>query len=176
MAQAQGATNRSRAKRPLLPTYFFLNDQIHRRLHISRGKDLLLAWNYPEGKRVRANYSTVINRHKKAFTTKQVCEMVNRGRLTIENAIIDGMIERPQHTYGLDEHRRIYQYMWREKDIMDLLEYLSSIHQGRPRKDGEITNNGLPTPRELRAMINDDHVLYVKQGETYVPTWRAKEI
>jgi hypothetical protein len=102
--------------------------------------------------------------------------MVNRKKETIQNAIRDGMIDKPQHTYGLDEHKRIYQYMWREKDIMDLLEYLSTIHQGRPRKDGEITTNNLPTPREVRAMIHDENILYVKQGDRYEPTWRAREI
>lgn len=176
MADGKGKGNGRAAKRPVLPTYFFLNDQVHRRLHVNRGRDLLIAWNYPEGKRVKAAYSTTINRHKKAFTTPTVCKMVNRGRTTIELAMKHGMIERPQHTYGLDENRNFYQYMWREEDILDLLEYLASVHRGRPRKDGEITVHDLPTPREVRAMINDEQVLYVKQGDTYVPTWRAKEI
>jgi erythromycin esterase-like protein len=101
--------------------------------------------------------------------------MVNRKHLTIEQAMARGMIERPQHTYGLNENKNFYQYMWKEEEIMGLLEYLSSVHRGRPRKDGMITISDLPTPRELRAMINDDQVLYVKQGDTYVPTWRAKE-
>lgn len=175
MDKREGKKNGRRTKRPVLPTYFFLNDQIHRKLHINRGKDLLAAWNYPESKKVLTSYSTTIRRHKTAFTTTQVCQMVNRGRLTIELAMRHGMIERPQHTYGLDENKNFYQYMWREEDIMDLLEYLSSVHRGRPRKDGEITTHDLPTPRELRAMINDENVLYVKQGDTYVPTWRAKE-
>lgn len=175
MDKSKGKGNGRRTKRPVLPTYFFLNEQLHRKLHINRGRDLLTAWNYPEGKKVLTSYSTTIHRHKKAFTTTEVCKMVNRGRLTLELAMKHGMIERPQHTYGLDENKNFYQYMWRESDIMDLLEYLSSVHRGRPRNDGEITTHSLPTPRELRAMINDENILYVKEGDTYVPTWRAKE-
>jgi hypothetical protein len=175
VAKQEGTKNRSRNKRPLLPLYFFLNDELHKKFHINRGQDLLTAWNYPASKKVKASYSTTIRRHKPAFSTTDVCKMVNRGRLTIELAMKNGMIERPQHTYGLDENRNLFQYFWREEDIMNLLEYLASVHRGRPRNDGEITTHDLPTPRELRAMINDEHVLYVKQGDTYVPTWRAKE-
>lgn len=175
MASSKGTKDGRRGKRPILPTYFFLNDEVHRKLHINRGKDLLTAWNYPQDKRVLTSYSTTINRHKTAFTTTQVCKMVNRSRMTIELAMRHGMIERPQHTYGLDENKNFYQYMWREEDIMDLLDYLATVHRGRPRKDGQITITDLPTPREVRAMIHDENILYVKQGETYVPTWRAKE-
>lgn len=176
MAKQEGTGNRGRGKRPALPTYFFLNDEVHRRLHVNRGKDLLLAWNYPAEKKVRANYSTTLQRYKPAFSTTQVCKMVNRSRTTLEVAMNSGMIERPQFTYGLDENKNFYQYLWNEKDIMDLHEYLSSVHHGRPRKDGQVTPAPIPTPRELRAMINDEAILYVKQGDTYVPTWRAKEI
>lgn len=176
MADKEGKGNGGRTKRPLLGTYFFLNDELHRRLHTNRGQDILTAWNYPQEKKVKGSYSSIIRRHKTAFTTVQVCKMVNRSRFTLEVAIKRGMIERPQHTYGLDENKNFYQYMWREEDIMGLLEYLGTVHQGRPRKDGETTVNNLPTPRELRAMINDDNILYVKQGDTFVPTWRAKEI
>ena len=175
MAQPKGKGNGRRTKRPALPTYFFLNEQLHRRLRVSRGTDKLVAWNYPECKKVITAYSAALLRHEKAFSTTQVCEMVNRGRLTIEHAMRDGMIERPQHTYGLDENKNFYQYMWREKDIMDLLAFLGTVHRGRPRKDGEITVNDIPTPRELRAMIRDEAVLHVKEGDTFVPTWRAKE-
>ncbi len=175
MVGQKGKGNGRRNKRPLLPKYFFLNDQIHRRQQINRGRDLLSAWNYPEAKRVTTSYSAAITRHKPAFSTAEVCQMVNRKRMTVENAMKNGMIERPQNTYGLNEDRNFYQYMWREEDIMALHEYLSSVHRGRPRKDGEITITDLPTARELRAMIHDNHVLYVKEGETYVPTWRAKE-
>lgn len=174
MAKQARGKNGQTAKRSRL-NYFFLNDTLHKKLFINRGKDLLTAWNYPEAKKVMYTYSDVLNRHQTAFTTTQVSGMVNRKRMTIELAIKHGMIARPQNTYGLDENRNFYQYMWREKDIMDLLDYLATVHRGRPRKDGGISIKDLPTPRELRAMINNDQILYVKSGDTFVPSWRAKE-
>lgn len=103
--------------------------------------------------------------------------MVNRKRLVIDNALRDGMIERPYKSYSMDENRTPRAYQWREKDIMGLLDYLSSVHRGRPRKDGMVIPAFLPTPRELRAMIHESgETLWVKQGDQFVPTWRAKDM
>lgn len=175
MADEDREKKSARRKRPAL-RYFFLNDELHKKLYINRGKDLINAWNYPQAKRMTYIYSDVIRRSQKAFTTAEVCKMVNRRRTTIENALTRGMIEQPQHTYGLDENRNVYQRMWSEKDIMALLEYLSTVHRGRPRKDGIVVPQALPTPRELRAMIHDEAILYVKSGDKFIPSWRAKEI
>lgn len=174
MAGNNGRKETARPRRAKL-TYFFLNDQLHKKLFISRGRDLLVAWNYPEGKKVSYDYSTVLRRHKRAWKTVEVAQMINRHRRSIDSAIASGMIERPQFTYGLDEHRRIFQYMWRDEDVMGALEYFATVHQGRPRKDGEITVNNLPTPRELRAMMNQEQILYVKEGDGFIPSWRARE-
>jgi len=160
------------AKAPI--RYFFLNQQLHKRLNSNRGKDLLTAWNYPERKKVSYSYTDVVRRHKKAFSTGEVANLLNRSVLTIERAIMRGDIARPQYTYRMGG-TKTYKFYWQEEDIMAAHEYLASVHIGRPRNDGEITNNSLPTPRELRALINDEDVLYIKQGDTFVPTWRAKE-
>lgn len=157
-------------------TYFYLNGQLHKKLFINRGKDLLTAWNYPEGKKVLYTYSDVLKRHQHAWTTREVCQLIGRSRQTIDGAMREGMIERPQNTYGLDENRNFRQYMWSEEDIMALHAYLSTVHRGRPRKDGQVRPQHLPTPRELRAMLHDEEVLYVKHGDTFIPTWRAKDI
>lgn len=174
MVDKQRKKNGQGAKRPRLK-YFYVNGDLHRKIYINRGRDLLNAWNYAAGREVTYTYSDVLRRMDKAFTTKEVGMMVNRSRVTIENALVNGMIEKPQHAYTEDKNK-VTKYLWHEKDIMDLLDYLSSIHRGRPRKDGVVTITDLPTPRELRAMIHDEAILYVKQGDTFVPSWRAKEL
>lgn len=171
--QARGKNGKT-AKRPRL-TYFFLNDELHRSLVINRGKDTVVCWNYPQHSRKVYTYSDVLRRHDKAFTSTQVSQMVNRKRKTLEDAVKDGMIERPQFTYGLDENKNLRQYMWSEKDIMALHAYLSTVHRGRPRKDGLIRPQYLPTPRELRAMIHEEgETLGVMRDGVFVPSWRAK--
>lgn len=154
--------------------YFFINGDIHKSLHINRGTDVIIAWSYPQHKRIGYTYSDVRRRMEPAFTTVQAGRMVQRKRVTLERAILAGHIERPQYTYGLDEHQRMSAYMWSEANIMELHSYLMTIHRGRPRFDGLITPQRLPSARELRAMVHQNEILYVKQGDEFVPTFEAE--
>jgi len=172
MAGQDGKSKRKRSKP--LDKYFYLNGDLHRRLHVQRGTDILTAWNYPERKRVGYSYTDVKRRAERAFRTKEVCEMLNRSRLTLELAITRGDIRSPQKTYSLETGEE-FQYLWNEKDILDAHSYFKTVHRGRPRKDGLITPQLLPSERELRALIKGDSILYVKteDGE-FVPSWRAR--
>lgn len=174
MAGKDGAGKNVRKKsKPL--NYFYLNGLLHKKLHINRGADTITAWCYPEHRRVAYTYSDVMRNKETAFTMTQVAQMVNRRKLTIERAILRGDIAEPQYTYGLNEAKKKFQYMWRESDIMDLHAYLSTVHVGRPRHDGLVTPKRLPTARELRAAIRHNQVMYVKteDGE-FIPSWQAE--
>lgn len=160
-------------KRPL--RYFYLNDKLHKSLHINRGTDVITTWCYPDHKRVAYTYSDVLRRKKTAFTTTQVCKMIMRHRVTLERAIVRGDIKQPQFIYSLQGEHSKFKYMWREQDVMAVHAYYSTVHRGRVRKDGLITPQKLPTPRELRAMMRDDEILYIKQGDKMVPTWQAED-
>ena len=156
--------------------YFYLNGELHKRLHIHRGADQITTWNYPKEKRVVYTYSDVKRNQRPCFTTAEVAEMISRAHDTILDVIMRGEFDPPQYTYGLTELRQKFQYMWSEEDIMNLHAYFSSIHKGRPRNDGKITPAYLPSPRELRAMINQEEVLYVKSDDgEFIPAWRAQD-
>lgn len=175
MAGKTGTAPHGRRKsKPL--NYFYLNENLHKRLHINRGADTIMTWCYPLHKRVAYTYSDVKRRMEPAYTTKEVGLMLNRGRLTLEHAILNGDIEAPQFTYGLNEHKRKFKYMWHEKNILEAHAYLSTVHRGRPRNDGLITPARLPTVRELRAMIRQEDILYVRDPDgTFRPVWKAED-
>ena len=173
MADATGERPSSRPK-PKPVRYFYLNGNLHKKLHINRPADEITAWNYPEHKRVTYPYAMTRRRMEPAFNMTEVQKMLNRGRLAIERAILNGDLRYPQHTYGLDENRRKFKYMWCEDDILEAHAYFSTVHVGRPRKDGLVTPKHLPTIRELRAMIHDKEVLYTRdENGNYRPTWEA---
>lgn len=157
-------------------TYFYLNGNLHKSLHINRGADKITTWCYPEHRRVAYTYSDVKERREPAFTTKEVAGMLMRTKKTIEYAIMDGNIEPPQLTYGIDANQNPYKYMWDEKHILEAHAYFSTVHYGRPRNDGRVTPRPLPTLRELRAMIRQEEPLYVRtdNGE-FIPVWRAPD-
>lgn len=167
-------------------TYFYLDGQLtengpiipllHKSLHINRGADQITTWCYPLHKRVTYTYSDVRKRRGPAFTTKEVAEFLNRSRVTIEHAILDGNVSKPQFTYGLNERKNLYKYLWSEKDVMEAHAYFLTVHRGRPRKDGKITPSGLPTARELRAMMRNETILYVKdENGEFKPVWKAQD-
>lgn len=183
MAGSQGSGANARTK-PGKLRYFYLDVMVddkpkpllHKSLHINRGADTITTWCYPLTKRVAYTYSDVKKRREYAYSTKEVGKMLNREREVLERAIIEGNINRPQHTYGLDEHKRKFQYLWHESNIMEAHAYLSTVHYGRPRKDGMATPKRLPTARELRAMIRQEELLYVKTSSgDFVPVWKAQD-
>ena len=135
-----------------------------------------MTWCYPLEKRVAYTYSDVRRNKEPAFTTKEVAEMMNRKPLAIDRALGRGDIEPPQYIYSLTSTRRKMKYMWSEDDIMKVHEYFCNVHYGRPRKDGMITPYKMPTKRELRAMIHQETILYVRNSDgEFVPTWKAQD-
>lgn len=125
----------------------------------------MYAWSYPERKKVAFVYSHIKKSAERAFTLNEVCELVNRHRETITRYIIAGHIKRPAMTYTLDGTYRPSKYMFREQDVLDLHDYLITVHYGRPRKDGEVRPYPTPTRTELRAMMKHDVVYYVENNK-----------
>lgn len=175
MADKDGNTKSERRKPRNRLRYFFLNDKLHRKLHIDRASDVITAWSYPDKKRVGYTYSDVLRRYARAITTTEVSQMINRKSETILEAVKNGDIESPQRAYSI-ETGYPKAYLWREQDVMNLHDYLSTVHKGRPRLDKLITPQAMPTKRELRALIHQQEIFYVKNNDgEFVPTWQAKD-
>jgi hypothetical protein len=160
-------------RKPL--NYFFYRGDLHKKVHIHRPNDIIVAWNCRTGTTERYVYSDVRRNGEQAFTTRQVCNFLNRGRLALERAILRGDIRQPQKGKVTTNEKGVY-YYWSEDDIFDAWEYFCTVHYGRPRKDGRVTPKFLPTASELRAMIRQGTVFYVKVGDEYVPTWGAEKL
>lgn len=167
------AISRSRTRNGQM-RYFFLDGQLHKKIRVNRGKDLITAFHYGQGVYKKYNYTVVLQRHNRAFTTNEVAAMIGRSRRSIQQAVKNGHLAHPQHSYSISGPREKKSFwFWQEEEIMDVLDYFAGVHTGRPRKDGAVTPMHLPTPRELRAMIRNENLLYVKKGDQMVPTWRA---
>lgn len=167
---------RPRRKRKPKVRYFFLEGELHKVLAINRAQDLLTAWHYREGKTVAYVWSDARKRMGKAFTMQQVSQMIGRHRVNIEWYILRGNIREPQRIYALDGTKKPGKYMFSEKDIFELHDYLLTVHIGRPRKDGKITPGKMPSRAELRGMVNHDTVMYVKtDDDEFVPVWKEPD-
>jgi hypothetical protein len=155
---------RQRTRKSFL--YFFLNDKIHKVIRSHRAKDELVAWCYPDRKRVMYSYSQVEKYMSDAYTTKQVGEMVGKHKVTIEEYILQGKIREPQRVYPIGNPDSTWnKFMFNEKDIMDLHEFIADIGYSK----------NLPTKAELQAILKHNLILYTKTEEgKFVPVWKAE--
>lgn len=176
MVDSTGKPKNGRKKSSKL-RYFFVNGQLHKSLHINRSGDTITSWCYPLGKRVTYTYSHVLKTMGKAYKMSEVTAIVNRSRITIERAIINGDIKEPQFTYGLNEARKKYMYMFSEQEVIDLHSYFLTVHRGRPRKDGKVTISDMPTRAEVRSMLRNEPVMgYLDDDGNFHPTWKAPNL
>lgn len=184
MARDKGEGVRKRDESSIFPErgrkqrakFFYLNGKLHKTIYANRAGDLLIAWSYPDRARVTYILSDAKRLMQKAFDLREVTIMINRSRVHIERLILDGCIKAPQKMYSLDGKFKPGKYKFSEDDVMALHDYLLTVHVGRPRKDGLIKPGPMPSKAELRAMMRNNQVLYVKgkDGE-FAPVWKAVE-
>ena len=146
--------------------YFFLNNKIHKVLSSSRSKDQMVAWCYPDKKRLLYSYSQVLKTMENAYSTKQVAQMLGKHKITIEDYILDGKIRYPQKVYPIgNPDSTWYKFMYSESDIMDIHEFI--LESGYSKN--------MPSRNEMRALLKHNTILYTKTNEgNFVPVWKAE--
>jgi len=157
-------SKRQRPRKKLL--YFFLNGKIHKVVRASKARDEIVAWCYPDKKRVMYSYSQVKKNMGNAYSIKQVCEILNRHRVTVEEYILQGKIKEPQRVYPISNpDSSWYKFMFSESDIYDLHQFIL---------DAGYTKD-FPSKAELTALLKHGLILYTKTDEgSFVPVWKAE--
>ena len=146
--------------------YFFLNGKIHKVLKSSRAKDELVAWCYPDKKRVLYSYNLAVKSMENAYTLVQAGRILNRHKVTLEEYILVGKIKSPQKVYPIgNPESKWFKYMLSESDIVQVHEF---ILEAGHTKD-------LPSKAELLALLKSNIILYTKTNDgKYVPVWKAE--
>jgi len=146
--------------------YFFLNGKIHKTIRSTRAKDEIVAWCYPDKKRMLYSYSQVEKNMENAYSIKDAASILNRHRVTVEEYILQGKIKQPQKVYPISNPESKWsKYMLSESDILDIHQFI--IDSGYIRE--------LPTRNELRAILKHNLILYTKNNEgEFVPVWKAE--
>jgi hypothetical protein len=156
--------------------HFYLNDELHKTLNVFRSEDMLIAWNYPQHKRVAYALSDSRRNMQRAYGVSQVAMMFGRERLSILRYIYEGKINAPQKSYLIEDSTREGRYYFSENDIYQIHDYLLTVNRGRPRADGERRSTDAPSRRELEALIKNDTVLYVKSSDgEFIPVWKQPD-
>lgn len=146
-------------------SYFFLNNKIHKVLRYSRSKDELIAWCYPDKKRVMYSYSDVVKNMQNAYTTSQTASVLNKHKVTIEDYILDKKIKFPQKVYPISNpDSKWYKFMFSESDIMDIHQFILETGYSK----------NMPSKNELKALLKHNMILYTKTDDGFVPVWKAE--
>jgi hypothetical protein len=155
---------RQRVRKKLL--YFFLNGKIHKVLKSSRARDEMIAWCYPDKKRVMYSYSLVKKNMENAYSTVEAAKLLNRHKVTLEEYILQGKIKQPQKVYPISNPESSWsKYMFSESDILDIHQFI--IDAGYIRE--------LPSRSELQALLKHNLILYTKTNDgSFVPVWKAE--
>ena len=155
---------RQKVRKKLL--YFFLNGKIHKVLKSSRARDEMIAWCYPDKKRVMYSYALVKKNMENAYSTVEAAKLLNRHKVTIEEYILQGKIKAPQKVYPISNPESSWsKYMFSESDILDIHQFI--IDAGYIRE--------LPSRSELQALLKHNIILYTKTNEgSFVPVWKAE--
>ena len=146
--------------------YFFLNDKLHKVLKSSRSKDEIIAWSYPDKKRMLYSYSQVNKYMDNAYSTTQVAALLNKHKVTIEDYILEGKIKAPQKVYPIgNPDSKWSKYMFNQSDILDLHQFI--LDAGHSKE--------VPSKTELMALLKHNMILYTKTEEgNFVPVWKAE--
>jgi hypothetical protein len=146
--------------------YFFLNGKVHKVIKSARARDELIAWCYPDKKRVLYSYSLVEKNMENAYSIKDAGKLLNRHKVTIEEYILAGKIKEPQKVYPISNPDSTwFKFMLSETDIMQIHQFI--LDQGYLRD--------LPSKTELKALLKHNMILYTKTNDgSFVPVWKAE--
>jgi len=159
-----------------LERYFYLNGKLHKFLKSSRAEDLVVAWDYQDGKRVAYSLTDVNKNKQHAYSMSQVVKIIGKHEDTINMHIRRGNLRHPQRIYSLNGNKTPGKFFWSEDDIRSMHDFFKTVHRGRPRIDGGITPGDMPSRAELEAIIKQENILYIKNNDgDFVPVWKQPE-
>ena len=152
--------------------FFFLNGTLHKTLHLDKPRDLLVAWDFGNHEKRTYLYSDVKRKRQQAFTVKEAATLLGRHRDRLWTWIRWGKIDPPQQAYTLDDRRKPTVNYYSEDDVVNIHDFMLTVHRGRPRKDGRITLGRMPNRAEIAGMVKARRVLYIKKDDgEFVPVW-----
>lgn len=141
---------------------WFLNGDLIKVEHIHRGEGIVTLYNLTKANREVADLVEFKKRRKRAFTVKETAQLLNCHHKYLADLMRRGVVPEPMGYLPNGERAFRHLSFYSEDAILEARDAMSKIHQGKPRKDGLITNNKVPTVQELRYAMGDGILLYTR--------------
>ena len=151
---------------------WFLNDCLVRKYHFNKASGIMSVFNITKDQIESCLIGDFKKNRIKAYTVKETAELVCRHQKHLYRLMHQGMIPPPVGaTKGGERAWRVRAY-YSESMVKNVRDILASIHRGRPRKDGLITNDITPTIQELTRRMGSGILTYVRtENGQFVPFW-----
>lgn len=154
-----------------MKAFFFLNKEIHKRLLEIPSENVLVAWNFPQEKRIWYDRTHVKREYGNAYMLKEVASLLNEKEYAILQYIKRGIISRPFKVYEI-ESRRPKKFLWSEEEILVIRDTLYDLapknKYGEPEKRLKLISKG-----ELLAKMRKDNSYYVRgEDGSFVKVWK----
>lgn len=173
MATSSRKKSSQQSEREIKPsaTIFFLNGKLIRFISANRGHNIVYFYNIGDQKEQTMLYSDFKKHRKRAYTVVNAGRLLNKSGNILRFHVAHGHIKPPVGLLPNGERSFTRKSYYSEDDIFEIRNFMSTVHIGKPRKDGKITSNML-TEQELRARMGDALMLYTrtKDGD-FIPVW-----
>lgn len=158
----------------LVPSYFFLDEKLYKKIRVVKSENYVVAWSYEDEKRVWITYSVVRREATKAYKLSEVSKLIDKQSSKILSYVKRNLVNQPSGRLYTIKNRRPGEWMWSEADILDLRDSLFEL--APKNKYGEpYSNLKLISKAELLTKMRKDTTLYVKNEDgDFIKVWRAQ--
>lgn len=147
-----------------IPSYFFLNGKLHKRIQVVNSDDSVVAFCYQDQETKWYPRNEVRRNHKKAFTIAMAANLIRVSRVRVKQVYDRGLLSKPERTYDIATLRPGRPYV-SEDDMLELRQVLWDLlpknRLGIPHDDSMASEKELEHDMRLR----DDREFIITDGE-----------
>lgn len=151
---------------------FFLNGCLVRKHHVNRSNGILAVYNINKDRIETCLISDFKKNSEKVYSVKDTATLVSKHQKHLYRLVTNQLIPPPiAASIGAKRSWRTRAY-YPESVVREIRDILASVHIGRPRKDGLISNNTVPTVQELTRRLGDGILTYTRTADgEFIPIW-----
>lgn len=157
----------------LIPNFFFLNGDLHKKLRTISSSNTLVAFNYEREERTHYNYQQAVRNFQHAYKTREVADLVGKKESYLKDMIKRKLISKPSGVSYAIASRRPGPVYWSEDDVFNLRSELFAL--ARKNKYGEpYSNFKLISEAELLHKMRGGESYFIQDKHgNFVKVWRA---
>lgn len=158
-----------------VPTLFFVDEILYRKVRGSLVRDEMTVYSMMDREFQILSYSYVLRNFEQAYKLEEVGKMINRSKHTVFDRIYNGdLVGAHAVIWPMTDGTKPRGWRFSPKGVEKVWEFFAEM-QDRISKDplSRGQNKRLPSRSELRAMLRNEVVMYIKdESGEFRPTWK----